>query len=83
MKKIIIISLTVIGLGFVSCQKETITQNSTDSSEIPAWEENARLGGEDIPEGDDDDGDVKIIVITDPNEDQDGPPITDPNEDQD
>ncbi len=83
MKKIIIISLTVIGLGFVSCQKETITQNSTDSTEVPVWEESARLGGEDTPEGDDDDDDVKIIDITDPNEDQDGPPITDPNEDQD
>lgn len=78
MKKIIIISLTVIGLGFVSCQKENITPSSSDSLTLPSWE-NARTGDdEDNPEG----GDDTIGAVTDPNEDQDGP-ITDPNEDQD
>ncbi|NRA13389.1 MAG: hypothetical protein HRT57_15700 [Crocinitomicaceae bacterium] len=78
MKKIIIISLTVIGLGFVSCQKENIEPNSAESLVVPAWEQSARSGGDDGSEGDCD----VIGAITDPNDDQDGP-ITDPNDDQD
>lgn len=79
MKRIIIISLTVIGLGFVSCQKENIAPNSSDSVELPTWE-SARSGDDD---DDSEGGDDTIGAITDPNEDQDAPPITDPNDDQD
>ncbi|MFT6244152.1 MAG: hypothetical protein ACJA0U_002572 [Salibacteraceae bacterium] len=82
MKKILIISLTVIGLGFVSCQKENITPGSAESPELPTWE-NARGIDEDDSEGGDDD--FTIGAITDPNDDDgppsDEPPITDPNDD--
>ncbi|MFT6502769.1 MAG: hypothetical protein ACJASQ_002900 [Crocinitomicaceae bacterium] len=80
MKKIFIISLTVIGLGFVSCQKENIAPNSSNNLELPAWE-NARAGGDE--EGSEGGDENTIGAITDPNEDQDAPPITDPNDDQD
>tara|TARA_B110000459_G_C16614019_1_gene497770 strand:- start:3149 stop:3403 length:255 start_codon:yes stop_codon:yes gene_type:complete len=80
MKNIFIILLTVIGLGFVSCQKENIAPNSSDSLEFPSLESARTVGDDEGSEGGDDN---TIGAITDPNEDQDAPPITDPNDDQD
>jgi hypothetical protein len=67
MKRIFIISLVVIGLGFVSCQKQEISPNSNDNLEVPAWS-NARESDPVDTNNDDDVG-----GITDPNDDNDPP----------
>lgn len=69
MKKLLIISLAIVGLGFVSCQKEELTQNSGSGMELPVWEDGARVG-----DGNDDNGlDGNVEGITDPNDENDGP----------
>lgn len=70
MKKLIIISLAILGLGVVSCQKEVLTPNTGSEMEIPVWEDNARVG---VDSGIDDDDDVVIGGITDPNDENDEP----------
>ena len=77
MKKLLIISLVVLGLGIVSCQKQEITPISGEV-ELPVWEQNTR-GGSDI-DNDDDDG--VIGEITDPNDENDDPITDDENADK-
>ena len=77
MKKLVIISLAVFGLGIVSCQKQDITPNSGEGMELPVWEESARHGDSDASSGTEG-GDIG--AITDPNDENDNP-ITDPNDD--
>ena len=78
MKKLLIISIAVLGLGIVSCQKQEIAPNTSDL-EVPVWEESARIGDDD----DDDDDDGTIGEITDPNHENDDPPSDDNNKTKD
>lgn len=77
MKKLVIISLAVFGLGIVSCQKQDIAPNSGETMELPVWEESARHGDSDASDDNEGGG---IGAITDPNDENDNP-ITDPNDD--
>ena len=77
MKKLLIISIAVLGLGIVSCQKQEIAPNTSDL-EVPVWEESARIGDDD-----DDDDDGTIGEITDPNHENDDPPSDDNNKTKD
>ena len=78
MKKLLIISIAVLGLGIVSCQKQEIAPN-TDDLELPVWEENARIGDG----GDNGSDDGTIGEITDPNNENDEPPSDDDNKTRD
>jgi len=80
MKKLVIISLAIFGLGIVSCQKEVLTPNTGSEMDVPVWEEDARFGEETIDTDDSGIDDVIVGGITDPNDENDDP-ITDPNDD--
>ena len=62
MKKVIYIAFVVVGLGAVSCSKETIRPNAQKEQEVPVWK--SASGNTD--EGTSDEG-----TITDPNNDRD------------
>lgn len=75
MKKVFYISAILLGLGFVSCQKEDVAPTAQDM-EAPVWQDAARESsgnaGTPVDTGAGDDGSiVNDVDITDPNADPD------------
>ncbi|GAB5416526.1 MAG: hypothetical protein Crog4KO_08880 [Crocinitomicaceae bacterium] len=76
MKKVIYISAIVLGLGFVSCQKQEIAPASQEM-EAPIWQDGAREGDGstgspiDTSNGTEDGSIMDDTEITDPNLDPD------------
>lgn len=72
MKKVIYISTIVLGLGFVSCQKQEVAPSSQEM-EVPVWQNGAREGCDDpsTPVINDDGSIIDDTDITDPNLDPD------------
>ncbi len=75
MNKLLYISVIIIGLVLVSCSKQEIVPNPTNTKEIPTWsnerssfsdDDDSNVGDLTIDDGSDDGG------ITDPNNDPDG-----------
>lgn len=70
MKKILYISLLIIGVTAVSCEKQVFTPNE-DRQECPDWQHNdgPRTPGDGMSDDDDTDGGGLIV---DPNNEGDG-----------
>jgi len=75
MNKLLYISVIIIGLVLVSCSKQEIVPNPTNTKEIPTWsnersfsddDDDSNVGDPTSDDGSDDGG------ITDPNNDPDG-----------
>jgi len=74
MKRIVYIGFVIIGLTFVSCQKEDVRPNSDRSLDAPAWDCGGERSSEDGLRDGDDDGR--------PNVDPGGDGIVDPNSEE-
>ena len=79
MNKLLYISVIIIGLVLVSCSKQEIVPNPTNTKEIPTWsnerssfsdDDDSNVGDPTIDDGSDDGSDDG--GITDPNNDPDG-----------
>ena len=70
MSKIFYISAIIIGLGFISCNKQNRCPNDEDDRQAPSWDCTDKSVN--------DEGDITIDGNID-----DGNPITDPNNDPD
>ena len=78
MNRILYISIAIIGLVLVSCSKQEIAPNSTNTLEVPTWSDERSTESE----GDDTHVDDPTIDDANDNGNDDGA-ITDPNNDPD